>query len=53
MTEDEIQDKLINKGKVGILRGSLFGDERYLRMNIGCPKNMLQDGLNRIKMALS
>lgn len=48
-----IQDVLIHVGKVGIMPGKIYGDENYLRMNLGCPREKLRDGLGRIKKALS
>lgn len=45
----EMQDKMINVGKVGIMAGSTYGDSNYLRMNIACPKSKLEEGLKRLK----
>lgn len=50
--ESEIQDKLVNKGHVGIMKGSTYGNRNRLRMNVACPKSKLEEGLNRIKKAL-
>ncbi len=47
-----IQDALIHVGKVGIMPGKTYGDEKYLRMNLGCPREKLRDGLGRMKRAL-
>ena len=49
LTMDELQDKLINVGKVGIMPGTTYGDSNYLRMNIACPKSKLEEGLKRLK----
>lgn len=32
--------------------GSAYGDKNYLRMNLGCPKAKLEDGLERMKKAV-
>ena len=32
--------------------GKQFGDNRFLRMNVACPKEMLLDGLNRLNKAI-
>jgi cysteine-S-conjugate beta-lyase len=45
--------KLVNAG-VGISPGSLFGTggENYIRLNMGCPKSLLIEALERFKIAL-
>lgn len=50
-----IDDLLLNKGKVLLDPGIDFGKvgDRFYRINVGCPKCMLEDALNRIKIALS
>lgn len=52
ITESNLQDLLINKGNVGIMSGINYGDASYLRMNIGCPRSKLEEGLNRVEKAL-
>ncbi|MEM5011512.1 MalY/PatB family protein [Niallia taxi] len=51
---EQIQQALIHEGKVAIMSGETYGaDGRgYLRMNLGCPRPKLTDGLNRIKQAI-
>ena len=49
MTMEEMQNKMINVGKVGIMPGSTYGDSNYLRMNVACPKSKLEEGLERLK----
>lgn len=51
--EERIQDLLVNKGHVGIMKGSVYGDSRRLRMNIACPREKLVEGLERVNKALS
>lgn len=46
-----VQDALIHVGKVGIMPGKTYGSEEYLRMNLGCPRKKLQDGMERMKAA--
>lgn len=50
--ESAIQDALIHVGKVGIMPGSTYGGVDYLRMNLGCPRKKLREGLKRMKMAM-
>lgn len=37
---------------VGLSPGSDFGDPRFLRFNFGCPRSMLEEGLDRMEEAL-
>ena len=45
-----LREKLISVGKVAIMDGSIYGGNghQYLRLNIGCPKSKLVDGLDRM-----
>ncbi|MFT8504173.1 aminotransferase class I/II-fold pyridoxal phosphate-dependent enzyme, partial [Liquorilactobacillus satsumensis] len=52
MTGDELQNRLVNYGRVGIMPGSTYGDQKCLRMNLACPRSKLEEGLKRIKLAL-
>lgn len=49
---DRIQDALIHVGKVGIMPGRTYGEENYLRMNLGCPRGKLREGMERMKRAI-
>lgn len=51
-TMQEIQEALITEGKVGIMDGNHYGKDKYLRMNIGCPRSKVEEGLQRLKKAL-
>lgn len=53
--DKEITDRLLNIGKVAFDEGNLFGKagEKYQRINVACPRNVLEDALNRIKLALN
>lgn len=53
-TTEEIQDALVNVGKVAIMRGEVYGEngKKYLRLNAGCPRSKLEDGLQRFKTAM-
>lgn len=54
LDKDEISSVLIKKGKIALSSGSIFGEEGqgFVRMNIACPRYILEDGLNRIKKAV-
>lgn len=48
----EIQNALVNCGKVGIMAGEVYGGPGYLRMNVGCPRTKLAEGIKRMKKGL-
>lgn len=51
---EQIQDALVHIGKVAIMKGETYGQngEKYLRLNCGCPRAKLMDGLQRFKKAM-
>lgn len=54
LTEDEVMKRLLQKGKVALEPGSKYGEagRGFLRMNIACPKQTLEDGVSRVIRAL-
>jgi cysteine-S-conjugate beta-lyase len=52
LTDEALSQKLI-EGGVGLNRGVQFGKQGsgYMRMNIGCPRSVLEEALIRIKNA--
>ncbi|MGG0285577.1 PatB family C-S lyase [Peribacillus butanolivorans] len=55
LNDKEIKDRLIHQGKLALEPGSKYGPggEGFVRMNIGCSRSVLLDGLNRLKLAFS
>lgn len=56
LSHEELQDRLINKAKVALNSGLAFGGNDYagfFRMNIGCPRSILKEALERIAMAFA
>ena len=53
-SDAEIQDALVNIGNVGIMSGSVYQvkEGNFLRMNAGCPRGKLLEGLERLKQAV-
>lgn len=53
-THEECGKRLLQRGKIGLNDGLAFGVESrgFRRMNIGCPRSVLEEGLGRIKKAL-
>ena len=51
MSHKELSDKLIDEARVVLNDGTTFGGEKYeccFRINLGCPRSMLKEGLERI-----
>ncbi|WP_350494369.1 MalY/PatB family protein [Peribacillus frigoritolerans] len=55
LNDKEIKDRLIHQGKLALEPGSKYGPggEGFVRMNLGCTRSVLMDGLNRLKLAFS
>jgi cystathionine beta-lyase len=56
LTHEELKDKLLNEARVALNDGTTFGGKNYehcFRLNLGCPKSMLLDALNRIADAMA
>jgi cystathionine beta-lyase len=53
MNDEELMKFTVNKAKVGLNNGGRFGTggDGWMRLNIGCPRNVLEEGLNRLKIA--
>lgn len=53
-TSSELQNSLVQNGKVGIMSGDVYGAEQgpFLRMNIGCPEAKVLEGLKRLKLSI-
>lgn len=51
---DEVEAALLNKGKVILNDGRPYGSgsDGYFRLNVGCPRSLLEDGLGRIEKAV-
>ncbi|MFX1389001.1 MAG: MalY/PatB family protein, partial [Promethearchaeota archaeon] len=54
MNDEELKAFLVKKAKVAIESGSTFGPggEGFVRINVGCPRLILEDCMNRICSAL-
>lgn len=53
-SSEMLQEALVNVGKVGIMRGEVYGEngQGFLRMNLGCPRAKMIEGLERMKQSL-
>lgn len=54
LSNEEISKALINEGKVALNNGTSFGDvgSEFFRMNIACPRYMVQDAIKRVDKAV-
>ena len=66
LTHEQLKDRLLNEAKVALNDGTTFGVRNHkgataeigkdyeccFRLNLGCPRTMLLDALNRIEKAL-
>lgn len=55
MSNDELNKFFINKCKVGLNNGKMFGyaGEQFQRMNIGTSRKIIEEALNRIENAIN
>lgn len=55
LTEEDMMDKLLNKGKLALEPGTKYGEagRGFLRMNIACPPATVEDAVQRFITALS
>lgn len=53
MNDTELSQYIIEKAKVGLNNGGKFGTggDGWMRINIGCPRSVLQEGLERLEAA--
>jgi cystathionine beta-lyase len=53
LPHDKLVEFFVREAKVGMNDGAMFGEEGsgYMRMNLGCPRSVLEKALNQIKMA--
>ena len=51
---EQLQEALVHEGKVAIMDGKIYGGNgsQFLRLNVGCPQEKLEDGLERLKTAV-
>lgn len=54
LTHEECGKRLLHEGKIALNDGLTFGEEGrgFRRMNIGCPRHVVQQGLERISRAI-
>lgn len=55
LSEEEMMDKLLNKGKLALEPGTKYGEagRGFLRMNVATPLSVVKDGVKRFISAMS
>ena len=55
MNDKELSNFLTNEAKVALNNGAQFGEEGegFVRLNFGCPRSILEEGLKRIERAVN
>ena len=53
MTQQQLIDFFVEDAKLALNDGAMFGKEGtgFMRMNVGCPRSILQKALNNLKLA--
>ncbi|MDN6664483.1 MAG: pyridoxal phosphate-dependent aminotransferase [Tetragenococcus koreensis] len=51
---EQLQNALIHVGKVAIMDGKVYGGNgnRFLRLNVGCPRSKVVEGIKRLKQGI-
>ena len=49
LDDSQLNQKLVEKGELGLNMGTPFMAPGFARMNVACPRYMLEDGLERLK----
>lgn len=54
LSVDELEHRVIHKAKLWLDSGKIFGEcgNGFQRINVACPRSILEDALNRIKAAI-
>lgn len=54
LPENELEDLIVNKANLWLDSGAIFGKvgEGFERINIACPKSLLEEALNNLKTAI-
>lgn len=52
MTGDDIERRLLEDARVWVNSGVMYGADNYIRLNIACPRTVLEEALRRIIRSL-
>lgn len=54
LSSDALTEKLLGEGRLHVNSGAMYGaaGEGFIRLNIACPRKLLDEGLERLKRTL-
>ncbi|MDR3127140.1 MAG: PatB family C-S lyase [Tannerellaceae bacterium] len=54
LSHDALRDLFVNTWRLGLNDGAMFGTEGegFMRMNVGCPRPLLQEAMHRIRLSM-
>ncbi|MBN1651817.1 MAG: PatB family C-S lyase [Bacteroidales bacterium] len=54
MTDAQLKEFLVHRAEIGLNQGIVFGENGtgYMRMNVACPRSLLEKALNQLKAAI-
>ena len=54
MDTNQLQDFMVKKAKLGLNKGTTFGPggDKHLRLNVGCPRSVLEEAMDCLKKAV-
>lgn len=50
---EKLEEELLEKEKVWVNAGRMYGTEGFIRINLACPRAMLAEGLDRVRRGLA
>lgn len=55
MTDEQLSNLFVNEARLGLDAGPMFGPggEGFMRMNIACPRTVLEEAMNRLASAVN
>lgn len=55
LSDAELKKRLLEKGKLALNFGDGYGPggEGFVRMNVACPRDIVKEGMNRLRLALT
>ncbi|MEE3405599.1 MAG: aminotransferase, partial [Acutalibacteraceae bacterium] len=55
LSETELEDRIVNKAGLWLDRGTMFGQggAGFQRINVACPRSVLDEALRRLKDGLT
>ncbi len=48
ITSGELEEELLKHTGVWVNAGSMYGDDNYIRINLACPRSILEEGLTQV-----